>query len=340
MEDPTLQLAKKSLNTGESLNEEHSTRLLGLITLIEAYTPIDRAGTHLRLSLLADKSLISPDVERLKGQEPDEKARHGGSYIPLDVSQDKVSMVHINHSSGAELNPISRSGKTSDKEDAESGQNSASSDSEKELQQADRMEPKETNDDKESTTGSPNLGNRNGDGDPIIESEGMQLRNGGGQRGKANGPSAEASVPADKAGRSALSAIDELRNGTETRRVYSMMYREELWMAAYHRIKSKPGNMTPGSDDQTLDEISMKEIRKIIASLKDKSFQFRPLRRMFIPKANGKMRPLGIPCPMDKLVQEVMKIILEAIYEPTFKDCNHGFRPNRGCHMALQQISQ
>ena len=111
-------------------------------------------------------------------------------------------------------------------------------------------------------------------------------------------------------------------------------------MAAYHKIKSKPGNMTPGTDAGTLDGITQDRIREIIRSLRDTSFQFKPVRRTYIPKANGKMRPLGIPSPMDKLVQEVMKIILEPIYESIFKDSSHGFRPGRSCHSALKAISQ
>ena len=118
------------------------------------------------------------------------------------------------------------------------------------------------------------------------------------------------------------------------------MLSEEMFLAAYHRIKSKPGNKTPGTYNETLDGISMKKIKEYIRSLRDQSFQFRPVRRTFIPKANGKMRPLGIPCPMDKLVQEVMRVLLEQIYEPIFSGNSHGFRPGRGCHSALKQVSQ
>lgn len=75
-------------------------------------------------------------------------------------------------------------------------------------------------------------------------------------------------------------------------------------------------------------------------SLKDQSFQFKPVRRELIPKPNGKMRPLGIPSPRDKIIQEVMKSILEVIYEPIFSDSSHGFRPTRGCHSALKEISR
>lgn len=122
--------------------------------------------------------------------------------------------------------------------------------------------------------------------------------------------------------------------------LYRKMYTRDMFLAAYKKLKSKPGNMTPGSDGETLDQISLEKIDNIIAKLKDQSFQFRPVRRVLIPKANGKTRPLGIPSPMDKLVQEVMRMILEEIYEPLFKESNCGFRPGRSCHTALGKVSK
>ena len=122
--------------------------------------------------------------------------------------------------------------------------------------------------------------------------------------------------------------------------LYRKMYTRDMFLAAYKKLKSKPGNMTPGSDGETLDQISLGKIDTIIAKLKDQSFQFRPVRRVLIPKPNGKMRPLGIPSPMDKLVQEVMRMILEEIYEPLFKESNCGFRPGKSCHIALEKVSK
>lgn len=98
------------------------------------------------------------------------------------------------------------------------------------------------------------------------------------------------------------------------------------------------GNMTPGTDGTTIDGFSRKQISQLIELLKWERYQPKPVRRTYIPKKNGKMRPLGIPAFADKLVQEVVRQILEAIYEPIFSDNSHGFRPNRSCHTALYQI--
>src|SRR5262245_18728088 len=97
--------------------------------------------------------------------------------------------------------------------------------------------------------------------------------------------------------------------------LYRLLYRPELYEVAYERIKSKPGNMTAGSDGKTLDGFSFQAITDLIASLRDESFQFKPDRRMYIPKASGKLRPLGIPSPCDKVVQEALRLVLEAIYD-------------------------
>ncbi|GHO63836.1 hypothetical protein KSC_027280 [Ktedonobacter sp. SOSP1-52] len=93
------------------------------------------------------------------------------------------------------------------------------------------------------------------------------------------------------------------------------MYREDLYIVAYERIKSKPGNMTPGTDEETLDGFSLEGIREIIQEMKTEQFRFKPVRQQFIPKPSGKMRKLGIPCVRDKIVQEVMRMILEVIYD-------------------------
>jgi len=98
--------------------------------------------------------------------------------------------------------------------------------------------------------------------------------------------------------------------------------------------------MTAGTDGKTIDGMSIERIDRLIESLKDESYQPKPSRREYIPKKNGKMRPLGIPSIEDKLLQEVVRMILEAIYEGQFSDCSHGFRPQRSCHTAMEQISK
>lgn len=121
-------------------------------------------------------------------------------------------------------------------------------------------------------------------------------------------------------------------------RLYRLMFREDLYITAYERIKSKPGNMTAGVDGTTLDGFSIRTIKNIITRMRDESFSFKGARRVLIPKANGKTRPLSVAPPVDKVVQEVMRMILEAIYEPTFSDNSHGFRAGKSCHSALKQI--
>ena len=111
-----------------------------------------------------------------------------------------------------------------------------------------------------------------------------------------------------------------------------------MYLAAYQKIKSKPGSMTPGITPTTLDGLSMKEIENIIDRLTDESFQFTAGRRIYISKDSGKKRPLTIGNPRDKLVQEVIRLVLEAIYEPLFLPCSHGFRPKFSCHTALREI--
>jgi retron-type reverse transcriptase len=97
--------------------------------------------------------------------------------------------------------------------------------------------------------------------------------------------------------------------------------------------------MTPGASAETADGMSEDKIHKIIEAMRSERYRFSPARRIFIPKKNGKMRPLGLPSWSDKLVGEVVRLLLEAYYEPTFSDHSHGFRPGRGCHTALSEIA-
>lgn len=123
-------------------------------------------------------------------------------------------------------------------------------------------------------------------------------------------------------------------------RLYRILFNEELFYVAYQKIASNEGSTTKGSDGRSIDEMSLARIETLIASLKDESYQPHPSRRVHIPKKNGKMRPLGIPAFEDKLVQEVVRMILEAIYEGHFETTSHGFRPKRSCHTALLHIQK
>jgi len=127
-------------------------------------------------------------------------------------------------------------------------------------------------------------------------------------------------------------------------RLYGLTTREDLLIVAYERLKSQPGNMTSGSDNQTLDGFSMKTVKELSEQLRTEKYQPRPIRTSYIPKANGKMRKLGMPCPKDKVVQEVVRMILEAVYDSPhgayFDDSSHGFRRTRSCHTALQEVQR
>jgi len=120
------------------------------------------------------------------------------------------------------------------------------------------------------------------------------------------------------------------------RELYSLVSSVDMLIYAYENIKSKPGNMTQTSE--TLDGISKEKLENISKLLRKEKFTF--CRRIDIPKAFGGSGLLSIASPMDKIVQEAMRLVLEAIYEPLFADCSHGFRPNRSRHTALKKVSQ
>jgi group II intron reverse transcriptase/maturase len=126
--------------------------------------------------------------------------------------------------------------------------------------------------------------------------------------------------------------------------LYRELYRKGLFYVAYQNLKSKPGNMTPGADPETLDGYSRKWIDRTVDQLKDESYQPTPVRASYIPKADGKLRKLGIPPPRDKVLQEVIRMVLEAVYDspygPTFEDTSHGFRKGRSPHTALREIQR
>ena len=137
------------------------------------------------------------------------------------------------------------------------------------------------------------------------------------------------------------SLSDKSKNPTyKYERLYRNLYNPEFYLLAYKNIYANDGSMTPGVDGVTTDGMSLERIDKIIASLKDHSYHPNPARRTYIAKKNNpaKKRPLGIPSGDDKLVQEVVRMILESIYEPTFSDVSHGFRPGKSCHTALVKI--
>lgn len=123
-------------------------------------------------------------------------------------------------------------------------------------------------------------------------------------------------------------------------RLYRILFNEEMYYIAYQRIYAKQGNMTKGVDGKTVDGFSISHIEQLIDTLKNETYQPKPSQRVYIPKKNGKMRPLGIPSFMDKLLQEVIRMILEAVYEGSFENTSHGFRPQRSPQTALSSIQK
>ncbi len=132
---------------------------------------------------------------------------------------------------------------------------------------------------------------------------------------------------------------DRGKRGLPLEDVYRQLYNPDLYLRAYGRIYSNDGAMTRGTTKETADGMSLDKIEALIAELRNERFRWTPVRRVDIPKKGGKIRPLGIPTWRDKLLQEVMRSLLEAYYEPQFSDLSHGFRPHRGCHTALTNIA-
>src|SRR6266852_5323912 len=130
------------------------------------------------------------------------------------------------------------------------------------------------------------------------------------------------------------------RKGLPCTQLYRQMFNREFYLLAYGNIYSNQGAMTPGASAETADGMSEDKIDQIIELMRQERYRFAPARRIYIPKKNGKLRPLGLPSWSDKLVGEVVRLLLEAIYEPRFSGQSHGFRKGRGCHTALREIRE
>ncbi len=128
------------------------------------------------------------------------------------------------------------------------------------------------------------------------------------------------------------------RRGLPLERVYRQLFNPELYLRAYGKIARNHGAMTPGTTKETADGMALAKVQRIVEALRQERYRWSPARRVHIPKSNGKTRPLGIPTWSDKLLQEVIRSILDAYYEPQFSDRSHGFRSGRGCHTALREI--
>ncbi len=129
------------------------------------------------------------------------------------------------------------------------------------------------------------------------------------------------------------------RKGLPCEQLYRQLFNKDLYYLAYGNIYSNKGSMTPGASEETADGMSEEKIEQVIGLMRQEKYRFSPARRVYIPKKNGKLRPLGMPTWSDKLVGEVVRLLLEAFYEPQFSDTSHGFRKFRGCHTALREIN-
>ena len=142
---------------------------------------------------------------------------------------------------------------------------------------------------------------------------------------------------------SAETVVDVLRErgrrGLPCNELYRQLFNPQLYLLAYGRIYSNKGAMTPGADGETADGMALAKIERVIDAVRHERYRFRPVRRVYIPKKDGKQRPLGLPSWSDKLVGEAIRLLLEAYYEPQFSEHSHAYRPGWGCHTVLRDVA-
>jgi group II intron reverse transcriptase/maturase len=130
------------------------------------------------------------------------------------------------------------------------------------------------------------------------------------------------------------------KQGLPLEDIYRQLYNPHLYLRAYDRLRNNKGALTPGVTGETIDGMTVEKIGAIIEAIRYERYRWTPTKRVYIPKKTGKLRPLGLPTWSDKLLQEVIRSILEAYYEPQFSQYSHGFRPHRGCHTALDTVQR
>ena len=142
----------------------------------------------------------------------------------------------------------------------------------------------------------------------------------------------------------AATVLSIIRNrgerGLPLTRLYRQLYNPQLYFQAYARLYSNDGAMTPDTTGESVDGMSREKINTMIDLIRQERWRWTPVKRIYIPKRNGKLRPLGLPSWSSKVMQEVVRQLLDAYFEPRFSEHSHGFRPGRGCHSALSEIVQ
>ncbi len=122
--------------------------------------------------------------------------------------------------------------------------------------------------------------------------------------------------------------------------LFRILHKDDIWLSAYEKVRSSSGSMTPGVNSDTAESFNIKKLKNIKDLVITEKYTPLPVKQIYIPKPNGKKRPLGLPTFSDKIVQECVRLILDAIYEPTFYENSFGFRTNRGPHNALKYIEE
>jgi len=283
------------------------------------------------------KASGSPESEMDRGQEHAGKVEVGESYnlLQANVAMDECPYLTCETDTTAFYHKCILTLQWSDQSQCNCGVSY-------ELNESLGVQPKATQTVKWTNTGLPKWGDPYGDGVSIV----------GVGYGKSFNPSTKvrqiirtystkAAVTKNSEFNSGVEWISKMKKCDDGRYtgLYKLICSKELLSAAYSEIKSNPGNMTPGIEKLKFDQFSLSTIDRLIEELKTEKLKFTSVKRVFIPKKNGNMRPLGIPKVQDKIIQKAMAMILTFIFEPQFSDSSHGFRPNRSTHSALRDIS-
>jgi len=197
----------------------------------------------------------------------------------------------------------------------------------------------------ETNVGSPTGREPQGDGGLVVVA-GVTTGQGGresrpqGRRGPGDRTSTGRKVCVMQSAETVLNVLRKRgRRGLPCDELYRQMFNPQLYLLAYGRIYANHGAMTPGATPETVDGMSLRKIERVVDAMRHERYRFSPARRVRIPKKDGRTRPLGLPTWSDKLVGEVVRLLLEAYFEPVFSDRSHGFRPGRGCHTALREVA-